>query len=159
VRSAFAQFRQLGSGSMMADSALLISMMMRLSRSGDLPVKYQASAGSAGKLAAAAEQLTITSGNMRGGAEETARQAQTLSAASSEVSRNVSNVAATSEQLQHSIREIAGRANEATRIAKSTVAAAQGTNTMMSDLRDWQSDEGHHVHCPADESAGLECHD
>jgi len=87
-------------------------------------------------LAAAAEQLTSTSNQMRSGAEEAAKRAHDLSAASAEVSENVSNVAASSGRLQESITEIASRTNEATRIAKSAVAAAESTNQTMDELRD-----------------------
>jgi methyl-accepting chemotaxis protein len=85
-------------------------------------------------LASAAEELTSTSKQMRLGAEEAAKRAQDLFSASSEVSDNVSNVAASSERLKGQITEIAARTNDATRIAKRAVAAAESTNQTMAEL-------------------------
>ena len=94
----------------------------------------RSNASSATMLASAAEELTATSRQMGSGAEQTATRAQALAVASSEVSRNVSSVALSTDGLQDSIKEISRRANEATRIAKSAVAAGDNTNQTMKDL-------------------------
>jgi methyl-accepting chemotaxis protein len=98
----------------------------------------QSSASSAGILAAASEQLKVTSAQMRSGAEATANQTQALSQASSEVAKNVANVSASTGGLQDAIQEIA----KAERIAKSAVAAGDSTNHMMDDLISSSADIG-----------------
>jgi methyl-accepting chemotaxis protein len=89
---------------------------------------------SAAVLASASEELTATSQQMAGNAEETATQANVVSAAAEQVSKNVSVVATGAEQMQTSIREIAKSANEAAKIAKNAVKAADATNHTIGKL-------------------------
>ena len=74
-------------------------------------------------------------------AEETAAQAGVVSAASEQVSRNVQTVATGTEEMSASIREIAKNANEAARVAKNAVHAAnitiKGSDTMVILAQRW----------------------
>jgi len=100
----------------------------------DLRNSMQQITQSASVLASAAEELTATSQQMAGNAEETATQANVVSAAAEQVSTNVSVVATGAEQMQTSIREIAKSANEAAKIAKNAVRAADATNHTIGKL-------------------------
>jgi methyl-accepting chemotaxis protein len=85
-------------------------------------------------LSSSAEELTAVSQQMAGNAEETATQVNVVSAASEQISKNVSVVATGSEEMLASIREIAKNSNEAARIAKTAVAAADATNQTVAKL-------------------------
>jgi methyl-accepting chemotaxis protein len=100
----------------------------------DLRSSMQQITQSASVLASASEELTATSQQMAGNAEETATQANVVSAAAEQVSKNVSVVATGAEQMQTSIREIAKSANEAAKIAKNAVRAADATNHTIGKL-------------------------
>jgi len=100
----------------------------------DLRSSMQQITQSASVLASASEELTATGQQMAGNAEETAMQANVVSAAAEEVSKNVSVVATGAEQMQTSIREIAKSANEAAKIAKNAVRAADATNHTIGKL-------------------------
>ena len=100
----------------------------------DLRASMQQITQSASVLASASEELTATSQQMAGNAEETATQANVVSAAAEQVSKNVSVVATGAEQMQTSIREIAKSANEAAKIAKNAVRAADATNHTIGKL-------------------------
>ena len=79
-------------------------------------------------LASSSEELTALSSQMAANAEETATLANVVSVASERVSKNVTVVAGGSEQIQTSIREISKSANEAAKVAKAAVGAAESTN-------------------------------
>jgi methyl-accepting chemotaxis protein len=96
------------------------------------PLKVAANQASA--LASSAEELTAVSSQMASNAEETATQANVVSAASEQVSRNVMVVSSGSDQMQTSIREIAKSSNEAAKVAKNAVSAADATNHTISKL-------------------------
>ena len=100
----------------------------------DLRASMQQITQSASVLASASEELTATSQQMAGNAEETATQANVVSAAAEQVSKNVSVVATGAEQMQTSIREIAKSSNEAAKIAKNAVKAADSTNRTIGKL-------------------------
>ena len=85
-------------------------------------------------LSSSAEELTAVSQQMAGNAEETATQVNVVSAAGEQISKNVSVVATGSEEMLASIREIAKHSNEAARIAKTAVAAADATNQTVAKL-------------------------
>jgi len=85
-------------------------------------------------LATSAEELTAVSQQMAGNAEETSTQVNVVSAAGEQISKNVSVVATGSEEMLASIREIAKHSNEAARIAKTAVAAADATNQTVAKL-------------------------
>jgi methyl-accepting chemotaxis protein len=100
----------------------------------DLRSSMQQITQSASVLASASEELTATGQQMAGNAEETAMQANVVSAAAEQVSKNVAVVATGAEQMQTSIREIAKSANEAAKIAKNAVRAADATNHTIGKL-------------------------
>jgi methyl-accepting chemotaxis protein len=93
-------------------------------------------AGTAKKVAAASETLLTTSQQIAGNADETSAQANVVSAAAEEVSINVGVVATGSEEMLASIREISKNANDAARVTKSAVAAAEHTNRTITKLGD-----------------------
>ena len=67
-------------------------------------------------VAAAAEELSASSGQVAAGSDETSAQAGVVAAAAEQVSRNVQAVAAGAEQMGASIREIAQNANLAAKV-------------------------------------------
>jgi methyl-accepting chemotaxis protein len=119
-------------GTYRGDHAAIKNNINRMA--GDLRGSIQQITQSASVLASASEELTATSQQMAGNAEETATQANVVSAAAEQVSKNVSVVATGAEQMQTSIREIAKSANEAAKIAKNAVRAADATNKTIGKL-------------------------
>jgi methyl-accepting chemotaxis protein len=101
--------------------------------------------GSAGSLAASAEQLSGISTQLSSGAEETATQSGVVAAAAEQVSRNVQTVATGSEEMGASIREIAHNANEAARVAGEAVAVAESTNATITKLGESSAEIGNVV--------------
>ncbi len=97
---------------------------------------------SAESMTSSSEQLTAISQQLAGTAEETAIQANVVSAASEEVSQNVSVVATGSEQMLASIREISRSANEAAKVARAAVNAAEITNDTITKLGNSSIDIG-----------------
>jgi methyl-accepting chemotaxis protein len=93
-------------------------------------------------LGTASEELGAISQQMAGNAEETATQTQVVSSASEQISSNLTVVATSSEQMLASIREIAKSANEAARMAKNAVAAADSTNQTVQKLGDASAEIG-----------------
>ena len=87
-------------------------------------------------------ELSPVSQQMAGNADETSSQANVVSAASEEVSRNVQTVATGSEEMSASIREIAQNANEAAKVAGSTVTVADSANTTISKLGESSAEVG-----------------
>ncbi|WP_259310364.1 methyl-accepting chemotaxis protein [Cellulomonas sp. P24] len=82
----------------------------------------------AGTVASAAEELSVSSSQVSAGSVETSVQAGVVAAAAEQVSRNVQAVAAGAEQMGASIREIAQNANEAARVAGQATGVAAATN-------------------------------
>ncbi len=93
-------------------------------------------------LGASSEELSAISQQMAKNADLTSAQSTVVSAAGEEVSKNVSVVAAGSEEMLASIREISKSANEAARVAKSAVAAADSTNTTIAKLGESSTEIG-----------------
>ncbi|MBG0833280.1 methyl-accepting chemotaxis protein [Planomonospora sp. ID67723] len=89
---------------------------------------------SAGELASASEELTVTSTQLAAGAEETSALVDTASTAAQQVSGDVRTVAAGSEEMGSAIREIAQSASEAAKVAAQAVTAAQSTNEIVGKL-------------------------
>jgi len=91
-------------------------------------------AGSAGAVAASAEELSASATQIASSAEETSAQSGVVSSAAEEVSRSVETVAAGAEQMGASIREIATNAAEASQVANKAVAAAASTSATVNKL-------------------------
>jgi methyl-accepting chemotaxis protein len=89
---------------------------------------------SADTVAAAAEELSASSGQMSAAAEETAVQSGVVAATAEEVSRSVATVAAGAEEMGASIREISQNANEAARVAAQAVSEAEATTQTITKL-------------------------
>jgi methyl-accepting chemotaxis protein len=85
-------------------------------------------------VAAAAEELSVSSGQVAAGSEETSAQAGVVAAAAEQVSRNVQAVAAGAEQMGASIREIAQNANLAAKVAGQATSAAESANDQVARL-------------------------
>src|SRR3954471_23091410 len=102
-------------------------------------------AGSAGAVAASAEELTASSAQISASAEETSAQSGVVSAAAEEVSRSVETVAAGAEEMGASIREIAANAAEASQVANKAVAAAAATTATVAKLGESSAEIGNVV--------------
>ena len=85
-------------------------------------------------LVAAAEELTVSTGEIRAGAVETAEHSGVVAAAAEQVSANLRTVAATTEQMGASIREIAESTSSAAQYASSAVDAVRTANATVSHL-------------------------
>jgi methyl-accepting chemotaxis protein len=90
--------------------------------------------GHADALAAASEELSVTSREIGAGAEQSAAQATAVAAAAEQVSANVQTVAAGSEEMGASIAEIAHNASEAAKVAAQAVQAAATTTATVARL-------------------------
>ncbi len=88
----------------------------------------------AGRVASAAEGLSVASGQVAAGSEETSVQAGVVAAAAEQVSRNVQTVAAGAEQMGASIQEIAHNAAAAARVAAQATDVAAATNEQVGRL-------------------------
>src|SRR3954469_5125659 len=102
-------------------------------------------AGSAGAVAASAEELSASATQIASSAEETSAQSGVVSSAAEEVSRSVETVAAGAEQMGASIREIATNAAEASEVAQKAVAAAASTTATVAKLGDSSAEIGNVV--------------
>jgi methyl-accepting chemotaxis protein len=89
---------------------------------------------SAHSVAAAAEELTATSGTMMSSAQQASEQAHGVSQAAAEVSENVSSVATGADEMGGSIRDIAHNAAEAARVAARAVEVAEATTAQIGKL-------------------------
>jgi len=85
-------------------------------------------------LAAATEQMSMTSARISAAAEESATQAEVVAAASEEVSQSVSTVSEGSSEMGAAIQQITVSATEAARVASSAVELATSTNAIVSQL-------------------------
>jgi methyl-accepting chemotaxis protein len=102
-------------------------------------------AGSAGAVAASAEELSASSAQISASAEETSAQSGVVSAAAEEVSRSVETVAAGAEEMGASIREIATNAAEASQVANKAVTAAAATTATVAKLGESSTEIGNVV--------------
>jgi methyl-accepting chemotaxis protein len=89
---------------------------------------------SVGGLAAASEELTVTSGRIAAGAEEAGVQIGAVAAVAQQVSGDVHSVAAGSEQMSAAIGEIAQSASQAAKVAAQAVTVAESTNETVAKL-------------------------
>src|SRR5699024_6519875 len=90
--------------------------------------------GTAQAVAAAAEQLSASSGTLRATTEGTSSQAGVVAAAAEQVSGNVRTVAAGADEMGASIREIAQNAAEAADVAAQATGVAETTNETVANL-------------------------
>jgi methyl-accepting chemotaxis protein len=90
--------------------------------------------GSAGSVAAAAEELSLNSVSMSDAVTESARQSEQVAEAAATVSQSVQAVAAGAEQMGASISEIAHNAAEAARVAGQAVSIAEKTTEQVGKL-------------------------
>ncbi len=88
----------------------------------------------AGRVASAAEELSVASGQVAAGSEETSARVGVVAAAAEQVSRNVQTVAAGAEQMGASIQEIAHNAAQAARVAAQATDVAAATNDQVARL-------------------------
>ncbi|MCU0703310.1 MAG: methyl-accepting chemotaxis protein [Fimbriiglobus sp.] len=98
--------------------------------------------GTAGSVAAAAEELSAVSRTMGGNAEETSAQSGVVSAAAEQVSASVRTVSSGVDELTASIREIAKSAAESARVATAAVEAAERTNGTIACLGESSAEVG-----------------
>jgi len=105
-------------------AAMADALASRLSRTG----------ADADGLVAAAEELTVSTGEIRTGAAETAEHAGIVAAAAEQVSSNLRTVAAATEQMGASVQEIAQHTGAAVAFTSSAVDAARTATTTVARL-------------------------
>jgi methyl-accepting chemotaxis protein len=96
----------------------------------------------AGKLSAAAEELTGVSQQMSANAEETSAQATVVTKASEQVNRNLQTVATGTEEMGASIKEIAKNATESAKVATAAVKVAETTTATVAKLGESSTEIG-----------------
>jgi methyl-accepting chemotaxis protein len=101
--------------------------------------------GSADAVAAASEELSVTSTQIATSAEETSVQSGVVSSAAEGVSGHVQTVAAGAEQMGASIREIASSASDAAQVAARAVTVAERADATVSKLGESSTEIGNVV--------------
>ncbi len=85
-------------------------------------------------VSAASTEMQATAQAMSATAEETNRQSTVVAAASEQATNNVQTVASAAEELSASVSEISNQVTQSTRIARSAVEKANGTNAQIQEL-------------------------
>ncbi|MEU2348357.1 methyl-accepting chemotaxis protein [Modestobacter sp. NPDC049651] len=91
---------------------------------------------SAGRLAAASQQLTTGADAIADNARTAAGQSDVVVASAAEVAASVDTVSTGSSQMESAIREISQNASEASRVAGQAVGVAEETTRMVGKLGD-----------------------
>ncbi|GGN98560.1 hypothetical protein GCM10010112_91610 [Actinoplanes lobatus] len=97
-------------------------------------VLVSAVAGNADTLAAASEELSVTSDQVAAGSGDASRMATQVADTADQVSHNVQIVAAGTEEMGASINEISQNTTEAARVGENAVILAGNTNATVAKL-------------------------
>ncbi|GGN36229.1 methyl-accepting chemotaxis protein [Actinoplanes campanulatus] len=97
-------------------------------------VLVRAVAGNADTLAAASEELSVTSDQVAAGSGDASRMATQVADTADQVSHNVQIVAAGTEEMGASINEISQNTTEAARVGQDAVILAGNTNATVAKL-------------------------